>query len=1422
MVDFKILNLWIFLIASLVLSGCVPQAKQTECSTNEAFSPTQRRCLPVNPSETSFIKIKSPVPTGGITMTASSGSPLTFTVMLENPYNRSYRMRWLRNFNGTQFTIHTPSSASANISDHPYSISLVPSGDLFGAVGNHIITAQILDANSNNVIDSHDFTLQLTNDPTPNGQSFSPSLSFPVNQNPINSTMTFSFSVLNNSREMSMPRLRWRLVKLTGTAQPDLEEIDSLINTNSPQNVDFIFNPANPMRNGVAPTAPFSDFVGQYRLEASIMDGAINFSTYSWSINLLHPDLGFVFNSHTPVPGDGSSTIRAFNGIAYSDLTPSNFSYFNNSVRSQFCVQVSDGDGRYGNGVFVRYYLGNSTGHVYQGLTSGGDDEICLSDAPAPTQNAIVFSDSNPELTWSTSISARVFDAQTGEEYTRYDAGAYPLKWNIVVEPVNKAPVLTFVDNVSTVVCGATIGTVRNNCQITQSNDTINNTLTVAFQITDEHYTDSAQFAYTATLSRGSTVVDSSCQKAFGVAGGPVFSCNFTVPSYDAIGSINPTLDAWKVAVNVSDSGSPYSPGNQKTSSLIWNLDVQEINYRPIISSVNTYLAAASTTTFTEKETAIFQVNLTDPERDEYIIELARCGATLADSDCTTLMTTTRTYLNSGDYLINRRLAYTIPDGFLTANTLSANVLFRLKVINYASTAGALNQLPNEAISSINLTINNYNPAPVFANTNALDTVAPSLPDPLGIDYMAFGSFPLTLDPATVTDASEMPAEAVIEYQWWIAPYSVTPTWSEIVGANSRLLRWTPGTTMASGNYLIKLCATDGYPPRASIDPNFGGSYCNNPAIVAVHNNFLSMASISTTTGNFVTGAPAVWIDTTATGVVPSATGNSRIAYSAYVVDHRATSGSFRIHVQKSVYNVNGTGEMQILAEMDFDAIDPVEHTADFNIYDVKDLRIVGDNNSLYIAYIANFENFAHSLGYRPEIRRIFKGTTRGQKTAPNLHGSPFAFNYQGFFVDHSQALCSACWNGANSANDLQVTGGSITLDTSNFTSGSTIELGYAAGSYPLTITPTGVDSTNLAINITNAINAHAQLGFTAVHSGASSVIIYGPVANEEARIQQHTNKLGQIWMDASYLYVPYINLSQAVPNNKVISVERVQNDSSQSLWNVANALGGMTSTLLAGTYSNDFDNAIDRNGNVLFAYANNGGQGNLIKFTGANFATGINYSILPTRNVQKIRISASNAANDFYYVMGQAGDESIAITRLESDLTVADFNRVWTLEAIGPTDFQTAALVSSLAGNIYDFAIQTASLDTYSVSSIAEARILISSTLGLFAFKTKTDNTVSCGSCEPISRSGSTVSPLAPLLGISNLVINQTIGTPGNISPTNNENTRDIMAFTYIDSSVADENILRLGVINSERVQINSTTQDLINGFFTPAIFKY
>ena len=1450
MVGFKFFTLTAVLITSMVITGCIPQAKQTQCGPDEAFNPVQRRCLPVNPSETSFIKIKSAVPTGGITQTASSGTAINFTVMVENPYNKSYRVRWLRNFNGSQSTLYTPSQPSSNITDHPYNIGLVPNSDLYGAVGRHVITAQILDALSNNVLDSHDFSLELTNDPTPNGQGFTPGLSSPINLNPINTNLTFAFNVERNNRLMNTPIVRWRLTKLTGTIFPDLIENTPLSQALNSQPVSFFFNPSNPFKEAITPTAPFLDYVGNYRLEASIMDGTTNFSTYSWELTIRHPSLGVISSSHTPVPGDSASSIRAFNGVPYADATASNFSYFNSTIRGQFCVQVSDPDGRYGNGVIVRYYLGNSTGAVYSGTTNGSDDTICLEDAPLATKNSVVFSDSNPDLSWSTSIKARVFDAQTNEEYSTYSAGAYPLIWNIFVEPQNKAPQLSFTDVAGSVACSSVngTGTVRSGCQVIQDQSAVNKSFVIAFNVTDEHYSGvdlDSNISYQANLTRGATSIDStSCLKNFTDVGattddgvsniddfqGPTYTCRFNVPAFDDLGSINPTLDAWKVTVNVSDSGSPYTT-TQKSTSLVWELSVRELNTTPVASTqvsqnLSPYLPIV---TATEKDTIVFTVNYSDLERDPYRVELYRCeSAVLCSETLSPLVSSSTAYYTASDWAINRRLTFTIPDGFVPDQVAPTTVRFRVRVIDSASTGTAVDDVgapaANHVVDNfITLDINNFNPAPIFAQPNFLDVNS-------GVDFTVFGSFPITLDPGVISDASNPlnTSEGTITYQWWISPDNTA--WTSITGATQKLLRWSPGTEIVSANYYIKLCITDNSPLRTGQEnPNGSGLLCNTPALVKVENNIGMSELVDFTIDNRrLWGAPAVWVDTTPTGSVATHA-NSKVIYAAWGVRSLPTGtpseawdiDNVQIHVAKFFYNADNNGQLQKLEEFSFDALDTWD-SVQTKTFDVKDIQLTGDENSLYIGYLAYLRNTVDDDGYRPEVRRIQKSFgvayNKGERTS-SVHPAPFGFGYYGYFVRHDQAGC-ACWDlGDPQVAPINVQDGITILTTTTLNAGSVIDFSLNGTDW-VSFTVAAGTETQRADDLVTQINASTQSmmkGFVARLVGANQVEIWGPLLDDYKRINQVAEKLGKIFVDNGMLYLPFINSSTPSPNAGSISIASFPTNATRL------ATEPVSQVNFAGTTALDFDNVLDRDGNLLIAFISNNepGQAKLIKFMGMDINNPpAAQNILGGKSLTRIKVSSNQAAlmNDNYFVMGRASDSKLWISRIPTDLS--DLTRVWGFE--DTLDPMTAATVASLP-LVYDFHIRTAMSDSVS-TSLDEGRILLNTADGVYAFRAMANQTVSCGDCLPISRARQ----LPPSLGhrtmdLSAIIAGQTLGSSGNVFLT--ESTRNMMVYVHAgqDTTAAnpEEQRLFLGIINADRTVVDPTTRDDGNGYYTPAIFK-
>ena len=909
MTGFNKFYLNFLLLGTLVISGCIPLAKKTECKDNEAFNSSTRSCTPVTPGQDEFITITNPVPATPSTVTASSGLPISLSVNIQNPYARPYRMRWIRNHNGTQYTLYSADAASPNMADHPYSTSITPSSDLLGAPGSHVVTAQILD-NNLNVLTSHNFNLTLSNNPTPYGNGFNPILTLPVTMSPDPTTSrTFSMTIFKNGAPLFTPQVVWSLDKLTGSPLPSRTQTNPITfgTPTSGAAVSFTIDSDNPMNAGMAPTAPFNDIVGIYRLSASIVDGVTTYTTYSWDVTIAHPTLGIISDATLPTPGVSGNTINAYNSVPYLNTTLPNFTYASGTTRAQMCVKVSDADGRYGSGVTVRYYLGNNAAPIYSGTTTAMDDTVCLEDAPNATKSTILFSDPDPDLTWSTSIKARVFDAATGEEYTSYPSGIYPMVWSIKVNPQNSKPALAFEDITGSVACTTTnaAGTLRSGCAVTQSNATVNNSFVVAFRVTDDFYALPAnddKISYSALLTRGGSTIDStSCVKAFTDTGtyndsgtniddfiGPVYECRFQMPSFDANGSLNPSADLYAVALSVTDDGSPFT-ATRKTATLNWNFTVRELNTAPTATTVISQNSAPFTTitTATEGDTISFNTVLTDPERDPYRMELRSCGAgsnaTTCVSPSSALAVTSTTYYSDSDYGVptpNRRLVFSIPDGFVPDLATPTLVYFQVRVIDQASTATAVNAggvvtVNNTLNLIVPLNINNLNPAPTFANPAAININ----PNPLEPDYTVISGFPLTLDPGTVTDASNPgnPAEGNITYQWLIHNGSA---WSNIVGATSRILRWTPGPDIAAGDYQIIGCATDGSPLRPNaLLPGSAGNNCNQPAIVRVERNIALSPAIASGTYTLL-GPPAVWVDTTALGTI-STHPNSKVVYAA-------------------------------------------------------------------------------------------------------------------------------------------------------------------------------------------------------------------------------------------------------------------------------------------------------------------------------------------------------------------------------------------------------------------------------------------------------------------------------------------------------------------------------------------------------------
>ena len=148
---------WI-LLSTLVLVASVPQTKQTECASNEAFNASLRTCVPVVQGGSSFINIKSFVPQFTQTRSKNDTSMLTFSIIVDNPYNQSYSVEWERVFNAA------PTYICSNSLTCSFPASYL--GTVLGEIGTHIITAKVK-AGNGAVVASHSFELKINELPRP-------------------------------------------------------------------------------------------------------------------------------------------------------------------------------------------------------------------------------------------------------------------------------------------------------------------------------------------------------------------------------------------------------------------------------------------------------------------------------------------------------------------------------------------------------------------------------------------------------------------------------------------------------------------------------------------------------------------------------------------------------------------------------------------------------------------------------------------------------------------------------------------------------------------------------------------------------------------------------------------------------------------------------------------------------------------------------------------------------------------------------------------------------------------------------------------------------------------------------------------------------------------------------------------------------
>lgn len=1155
-------TVWISLCALFLVAACVPQTKQTDCRSNEAFNAQLRTCVPVVASVDSFINFTSFIPTSSLSRYKNDTTPMSFKVYVANPYSESYTLRWKVSFNGVD-------TALSNSFD-PTQQDILPIS-YNGEIGLHILTVEAVNASSVVVADHH-FEFVISNLPRPyiDTASVLPSVYTPV-YTPNSATATFQFSIKNNNSDIPLPstyQTQWKLYK---------NGVDTTLQVPNVANQDFSDITATGVHTSSVTFNPniLTGFgVGSYILRARIISTALTevVDERQWSITVQHAPLSPILTRDlikNSVLAYGT-TVVAYHGVDYLSATTYNFRPAG-QAQANFCVKITDGDGAY-NGdlqfVKVSYFLDGAGSPVYEGYTTDIlNSEICLSDVANTNQAAIVLSNSSATSEQDHTIVARVYDVATGQEYTTSNmssgTGTYPLVWNLRVKPQNKAPTVAY-GTVATGLtgCSASTATPRTGC--TSKSD---NNFAVSINLTgDDFYFspyDETKFDYSIKLIQDGTIIQE-CTKtdpdvlgATDVDGTNGYQCVFNIPSYTAVGPFNVTLPQYRIQASITDTGSPIAPTTPVQSDILtWNLVITEENTAPTVSA---FTAAP----VIEGANITFNVTVSDPQRDsfDYVIQYCKDDA-VADAACTN-----KTDIAAGTYTKTDNL---LASSFTVSALITEDFLLNLPLIPCNTIArGALCGVRFRAVATdkpfvaapiiftyapaVSVNITNTNPAPVFTPTLAT-------PNSSTFAGSAFVGNPFTVSTGAagvITDASSITTvegKNFHRYQWYAKNNTSVTTYQPIDSATGFNLIWTPSliTNLGADSPVQLMVCVEDQPANIVPTPIAVLSVCNDgtggrlPWTVIIRNNVVTIHDLSaapTSTELAINPADtgkemAVWYEppTTFNGVSSSA------VYTAMF------DNNMNIQVKRTLVQNDGQivpSSATIIAS--FAALEaPTVVTAvkDLSMTGIKSLVAAGppviSDNSLYIAYMAS--NNTSPLNYYPQVRRIDFSTG---KVAPAISGNLFGFDYDGVDIVNNCATAGECvvTNLANGTNPTiqfvpaaDITG-NITINVGGYT--------QAIAFAPPPIVVGQICSTctagTMALNLANAINANTDqlLGVTATVVG-DTVTLRGSLADDAVDlsttlVSRIAGQMGSIYVTATNWYVPFIT-----KNGGTVNVDRM------------------------------------------------------------------------------------------------------------------------------------------------------------------------------------------------------------------------------------------------------------------------------------------
>lgn len=1138
----NLINLFFVTLSTLVLSGCLPTQKTTQCGKDEAFNSTKRVCVPVvSAASTSTVFIKSKLPSNSYTTSINSASSV-HSISVSDVYEYGHTSKWF---------LHYSSGASNNtsqVASNTLSYTFNPSF-LYGA-GNYVLEAVIYN-DDGDTLDSASWNITINGD------------QLPELINPSPSAGSHSYSSMTNSATLTMD-----------INNPDGVSGSYFWSVNGdPTETGSTSGTFNSTTTSFSTTiSPQGLTRGIHTVELRITNSVATnniYDSYVWIINVISPDMP----SLTSASPAYSYTLIAMDGISYSDA---NGGFFydhdgddsigtpleNIATKTQtgdtpgLCVNVDNWD-KDGDGNPDIYLVFEINGAVQGGNVPMTANQYCHT-TQLNTQNLV-----NPEIGASKTLTVTSYETTTGNELEQK-------QWALNIVPLNVAPVIKISNNTDSFGCVKTSDVLHQNCDIIQSVDNnldgdysdtgdVPNTIKLAIDVVSDSETDytndtasngenaniirfqikrdgdaswqdmDSSSGYTSADCNVSTGVSKTSSTDGSTPSGSVttYFCNLNMDAFNANGPI--AAGDFTVRANITDAGSVWGGIAKDSNYVQWEMTSMELQSAPDIQTQDftsssiianrSYLSSSSNgagcsdsgtvlyngNSINEGEYVLLHTFVKDLERDHLSISVElenRNNSPGFLSEVSSHQTVTRV---DGDEYLEIVTCFLVPEWANTTGT--QNLIVQPSV--WDSPDNSATKLNDSQI--MYLRVANINPAPAFADSSDRNLSLDSL-GAAEQTYVVSG-FPFSLTPPSYSDSSVYDGKTV-SWKWQVCAGNPATTcassaaaWNDIPGADtagssSEDLNWTPSASIPAGSTInLRICLGD--------DGDGNPADCDDarPQSRKTYTNIIANPASFQPASDAPTGDQlASWFDAT-----------NAIQYIAY------TSGT-RIYLQKMT-NDDTTGAWSLVHSIYFDSDETSPRVP-------EDLSIIGqDGVSILIAYRIPEAGTDNPV---PRVRRIDISAGKMSFNATGLYDATDTGDLDMITgTADGDAPSTATYVDSGDGSGLNITFSAAPTPTEGISfrladGAGTVTIDYQNGSG--WCDSACANATDTATELAAAINAHPRLSqeISATPTG-TSVQITGPAATEFIDLDSsYAIALGNITIQNNNWYIPFTDGSNS------------------------------------------------------------------------------------------------------------------------------------------------------------------------------------------------------------------------------------------------------------------------------------------------------